>query len=285
MPRIRTIKPEFWCDAKIVRLSPFARLLFIGTWNWACDRGHLPDDPEDLALKVLPRDPVDAEALVQELVDARLVERIDSAESGPYLRIRKFTDHQKTDSRWPVRCPFCPTRPTENPDVATVGFFVATENPDVATEILTMERKGKEISRAAPEGATGKTAPPKPPPPGAELFDAIADACRWDTSQLTRDARGRLNAAVKQLRELGATPDDVHKRARAYRAKYPDTELTPQALTGNWASLNGARASGTKPDPPPLPKLPPPTEQGRAQLAGLKKQFAGRLTIPTGDDT
>ena len=32
MPRIRTIKPEFWTDEKIIELSLPARLLFIGLW-------------------------------------------------------------------------------------------------------------------------------------------------------------------------------------------------------------------------------------------------------------
>ena len=30
MARIRTIKPDFWTDEKVVELSAFARLLFIG---------------------------------------------------------------------------------------------------------------------------------------------------------------------------------------------------------------------------------------------------------------
>jgi hypothetical protein len=44
MARIRTTKPEFWTDGKVVGMSPFARLLFLGSWNFAlCDDGHLRD--------------------------------------------------------------------------------------------------------------------------------------------------------------------------------------------------------------------------------------------------
>ena len=60
MPRIRTIKPEFWTDSKIVALTPHARLLFIGMWNFADDHGCVDDDPMQLKLRVLPADHVDA---------------------------------------------------------------------------------------------------------------------------------------------------------------------------------------------------------------------------------
>ena len=39
MARIRTIKPQFWDDLKIGRLSRDARLLYIGLWNFADDLG------------------------------------------------------------------------------------------------------------------------------------------------------------------------------------------------------------------------------------------------------
>lgn len=41
MPRIRTIKPEFWEDEVIGLLSHAARLLFVATWNLADDEGLL----------------------------------------------------------------------------------------------------------------------------------------------------------------------------------------------------------------------------------------------------
>ena len=40
MARIRTVKPDIWTDEKFVELSPLARLLFIGLWNFADDEGR-----------------------------------------------------------------------------------------------------------------------------------------------------------------------------------------------------------------------------------------------------
>ena len=70
-----------------------------------------------------------------------------------------------------------------------------------------------------------------------ELFEALAYVCGWDYRDVTRTARGRLNSALAELREVGATPEDVLNCARAYREMYQGATLTPQALTANWPDL------------------------------------------------
>ena len=40
MPRIRTIKPEFWDSPGTASASLRIRLLFIAMWNWADDHGR-----------------------------------------------------------------------------------------------------------------------------------------------------------------------------------------------------------------------------------------------------
>lgn len=116
MARIRTIKPEFWTDGNIVKLSPFARLLFIGMWNFAmCDAGHLDDDVLKLKLQILPLDDVNINELLLELIEAQRVVRFEvqkpsfgaSNEVQTYLMVKNFELHQKVDSRWTPRCPAC----------------------------------------------------------------------------------------------------------------------------------------------------------------------------------
>ena len=68
MPRIRTIKPEYWTSEQVVELSIEARLAFIGLWNFADDWGRHPASARSLKLRVFPGDNIDAEALVEELV-------------------------------------------------------------------------------------------------------------------------------------------------------------------------------------------------------------------------
>lgn len=107
MARIRSVKPEFWTDGVMVGLTVWARLFYIGSWNFACDRGHLPDDPMSLKLKILPADQVDVAELIAELVAAGRIERRATRDGRSYLTIRRFMDHQKLDPRWTSKCPYC----------------------------------------------------------------------------------------------------------------------------------------------------------------------------------
>jgi len=94
MPRIRTIKPEFFWDIKIGKLSPYARLTFIGLWCLADDYGTLNMHPLVIKGQLFPFDPdVDIEACLQELENQKLILRY-----GPekiYIFIPNFTKHQK----------------------------------------------------------------------------------------------------------------------------------------------------------------------------------------------
>ena len=56
MPRIRTIKPEFWSSPGVAKMSPLARLTFIGMWNWADDAGRGTYNPRELMGFIFPND-------------------------------------------------------------------------------------------------------------------------------------------------------------------------------------------------------------------------------------
>lgn len=69
------------------------------------------------------------------------------------------------------------------------------------------------------------------------LFEAVAEACGWEPP-ITKQARGWINGALPQLREIGATPDDVLWKARVYRANYDGKHPTPSALVKHWPALS-----------------------------------------------
>ena len=79
--------------------------------------------------------------------------------------------------------------------------------------------------------------PEKKPRKKDELFEAIAQACNIDIKQLTGTSRGQLNKATKELRDIGATPDQVAGKAQAWRSQYENASLTPTALVKHWPSL------------------------------------------------
>jgi len=98
MARIRTIKPEFWTDSKVVQLSPIARLLFIGCWNFADDYGALAADPLQLKLRVLPAEQCDPQQLVDELLDAGLLRPTTNGQDTFWI-VAGWEKHQKVDRR------------------------------------------------------------------------------------------------------------------------------------------------------------------------------------------
>ncbi len=97
MARKRMISPEFWTDATMVALPFEARLLYIGMWNFADDYGYLADEPDRLALQILPADDVDIETMIDLLVVAERLARYEAEDGTRYLHIRHFGDHQKVD--------------------------------------------------------------------------------------------------------------------------------------------------------------------------------------------
>ncbi|HED2345306.1 TPA: hypothetical protein R4Y01_005535 [Serratia marcescens] len=94
MARIRTVKPEFWTDEKVVECSIPARLLFIGLFNFANDKGCLERSPRRIKMQVFPADSMDCEPLLQELITHGLLTEY-SVNDVQYLHISGFLKHQK----------------------------------------------------------------------------------------------------------------------------------------------------------------------------------------------
>jgi hypothetical protein len=106
------------------------------------------------------------------------------------------------------------------------------------------ERRGekKEPLRTKPKRAVAQ------PRPRNELWDAVVEACGWNGQALTKSQQGRTASAVKELSEIGAEPAEVRRRAANYRLKYPGMDVTPTALSANWASI-ASGPSGVYTDP------------------------------------
>ncbi len=95
MARNRMIKPEFWVDDKIARLTPMARLLFIGTWNFADDEGRMEHNADRIKAQVFPYESsLTAHALLTELTEAGLLipYQVDGRD---YLQVKNFKKHQR----------------------------------------------------------------------------------------------------------------------------------------------------------------------------------------------
>ena len=93
MARSRNIKPSFFVNDDLARITPLGRLLFIGLWTIADREGRLKDKPEKIKVQVLPYDKVNVNQLLQDLHDAGFILRYE-AENCLYIQVINFHRHQ-----------------------------------------------------------------------------------------------------------------------------------------------------------------------------------------------
>ncbi len=104
MARIRTVKPEFWTDERVGECSVSARLLLIGSLNFADDEGGLDRSAKQLKAQVFPYDAIDCEPLVLELIRVGLFIEYEVLDRK-YLHIKGFSKHQKVENKAKPKIP------------------------------------------------------------------------------------------------------------------------------------------------------------------------------------
>lgn len=110
MARIRSIKPEFFTSDQLAECSTNARLLFIGMWVFADDKGRHAANMRKLKLEIFPGDSfsdADIAMWFRELWLAGLIQVYKSRTDGVFFVISGWR-HQKIDRPQPARfpCPF-----------------------------------------------------------------------------------------------------------------------------------------------------------------------------------
>jgi len=108
-----------------------------------------------------------------------------------------------------------------------VGFPDRGETQPLSNEVVEVTNE-KSLAATPPQSVTRKK---------DGLFEAVASECGISLTGMTRSARGQLNKAVKELREIEATEEQVKAKAKAYRQQYPNATLTPTALVKHWSSF------------------------------------------------
>lgn len=186
MPRIRTIKPEFFTSDTVSELPLRARLTWIGLWTHCDDHGRCRGNVKLIKAAVWPLDNVslrDIEEDIEALIAQRLVFGYIADDGKNYLQITGWTEHQKVDRPSKSIIP-APTeaqrragtipKPVDNPiyrGFAQLGMDSRDPREDVAStrEPLALERKGMERKGADSRALANAPAPtdsrPDPEPP------------------------------------------------------------------------------------------------------------------------
>jgi len=96
VPRIRSIKPEFWSDETTGSLSDRAKLLYMGMWNYSDDEGKISANIVYLKSCIFPYQNYAIDVELQELEAARLLFKYTRGKNS-YYAIPNFTKHQRPD--------------------------------------------------------------------------------------------------------------------------------------------------------------------------------------------
>lgn len=100
-------------------------------------------------------------------------------------------------------------------------------------------------------------------------YEALAEV----TATHPDEGRGQLNAALKSIRTQSEIEDsyllsdEIHERAKMYRALFPDVALTPTALAKHWERVYAETQRRPKLGPPP--ELP--TSRREENLAAARE--------------
>ena len=217
MARIRSIKPETWTDEKMVEMSPLARLLFIGLWNFADDEGRMVYSPTRIKLQILPADSVDISALLGEIRGKSLIV-VYAVDGVEYLQVVNFARHQKVDKRTPSKYPAPPEVPSEFPRIPP---------PDQGREGI---KEGiKETTRAADDSANRRQ-----PKKVRIAFDLEAGSFRG----ITEEDELRWQDAFPAV----PIPPEISRAAAWLKANPANRKSNYERFLVNWFSKSQDRA-------------------------------------------
>jgi hypothetical protein len=213
--RIRSIKPEFWTDEKVVELDFADRLLFIGLWNFADDQGYLDLRPKRIKMQVFPGDEYDVVAGLRRLWESSLV-ALYASEANLIVHIIGWDKHQRVSN--PARERF------QADDLRKLDEWTTTlPRPREDSRVLGKGREGKgsssssEVADATPDAEPDRL-------DVRRLCDRLADRIeangvkrpkvtqRWhDSARLLLDRDGYTEEQVRWL--IDKAHDDEFWRA------------------------------------------------------------------------
>lgn len=252
---------------KVVGLSDAAFRAYIVALSYA--NRYLTDGFVPVPILPKPR-------IVAELVGAGLWDRVE--ESGRFLgvSIHDYIDFQPSSSEkiaQKTAQSFAKSQAGKarafNAERDENGAFVGTKEPDLLGSAGDSEPAESPADEPADDqqraGASAGEAPPAAHQPRtrtrtprtnlaprerAALFDALAEVCQMVVADLTASGRGAMNRAVADLAEVGATPEEVKRRAARWPFQF---RITPSAFAKHYAALAGPILRPVEPPPPEPP--------------------------------
>ena len=114
------------------------------------------------------------------------------------------------------------------------------------------------------------------------LWEAAMQAIYGESTILTDTERGRMNKALKELRAVNATPEEITARAKRYsQVMPPGCRLTITGLVANWGRCVPQKKTTVQSTytPPPSVSLADRLSGARQAKLNLPPHLARRLKV------
>lgn len=202
------IKPDFWADEKIGKLSPMARLLFIGTLNFCDDVGVCRCTAGFLRSQIFQFDDVSikqVDCMIQELIKNSLILTI-KMNGESFLFVKNFFKHQKIDRPSPFR--FIPETTKHN----VLELF--NSSSDVVVTRYTLDEQYKEKEKEKENMSQGDT----------DFFEQA-----WELYPIKKgksDAKKHFKASVKTEDDFG----NFKKALDTYKKEITDKRTSKEFI-------------------------------------------------------
>lgn len=240
MPRIRTIKPEYWSSPATAGASPWVRLLYIAMWNWADDHGRGTANVKELAAFAFPHDDDPEAPTSTELpcMLAEIAERFSvvfyEAEGRRYYAIPSWDDHQRNERRASSRYPAPDEGKPYNPDPSDQREPSSWRKSSASSDETHGNTAQDDGSSGTGTGEQGNRGSSSSRTAAAERrrLEAIFHDEFWPAYPLKKDKQDALKMWLKVIAERDLDPHRLVQAAWSH-AKDPNRkpEYTKHAAT------------------------------------------------------
>lgn len=271
MPRMRSLKPEYWLDRKLARLlSRDERMLYVGLWNQADEWGRANGDPRVVKGQVFPFDDELTDAVIgtmlKSLEAAGVVQQYEH-EGDPFLFLPNLAKHQRLEPhKVPSRFPEPPPNDPDQQEISLSDQQVhapPAHDPGAAQTSPGAgpgRARAKHVAGGREHVDTSGCGPDPSAPTFADFYAA------YPRREARRKAEQAWASAIKR-----ASPQAILDGLRRFRFN-PDRRYVPMPAT--W--LNQDRWA----DNQPLPGTAPPGA-GEPRPAGqLSRQHVDEVLGP-----
>jgi len=251
MPRIRTIKPEFWGDEKLAPMEPLDRLVFLGLISLADDAGRLLDNVKTIDGFLFPETDDTSRGSLERLAAAGRLQRYRSPSGQKIIQIIGWSKHQKVDhaSKYVLPAPggddeTVAPAPKPPRDPSTGGAREPREAlaKDSRSDQGPVPRTSTEDQGPVSPARAGAT-PPWTAGPRQTWITPFGDAWR-----AAYDGEMAVEPALKPLRKLvgehGA--EEVLRRWRIYLGSTEGVYASAARFRATWGEWNLAVVDGAK---------------------------------------